>query len=83
MDLKTKEGANAAPAGYAPWFEVEARLTRDTTIVFGHWSTLGVIDRDSVIGLDSGCVWGGALTAIRLEDRQTWQHACRQYRRPG
>jgi bis(5'-nucleosyl)-tetraphosphatase (symmetrical) len=83
MDLNTKEGAGSAPPGYLPWFDVPKRRSQDVTVVFGHWSTLGLVVRDDVLGLDSGCVWGGALTAVRLEDRRQWQLACRQYRRPG
>ena len=51
-----------------PWFEYEKRKTRNVQIVFGHWSTLGLIARPKVVALDTGCVWGGQLTAIRLDD---------------
>ena len=64
------------PPGFKPWFDVATRKTSGALVVFGHWSTLGVMVRDDVIALDSGCVWGGALTAIRLEDRSMFQVDC-------
>lgn len=56
-----------------PWFELPNRKTADTTIVFGHWSTLGLLIRPHLLALDTGCVWGGRLTAIRLNDRKLIQ----------
>lgn len=65
LDFK---GAPAdAPPGYIPWFRVPGRLRSDTRIVFGHWSTLGYVHEDEVVALDTGCLWGGALTAVRLD----------------
>jgi bis(5'-nucleosyl)-tetraphosphatase (symmetrical) len=58
---------------YKPWFKHKNRQTRDTTIVFGHWARLGLYMKKNVICLDTGCVWGGTLTALRLEDRQLFQ----------
>ena len=58
--------ADAAPAGYLPWFDAPRRKTVDTIVAFGHWSTLGWLDRPDLLSLDSGCVWGGALSALRL-----------------
>jgi bis(5'-nucleosyl)-tetraphosphatase (symmetrical) len=66
MDLMTKESTGGAPVGYMPWFDVPGRKTADTTVVFGHWSTMGLINRPNLIGLDTGCVWGGALTGVEL-----------------
>jgi bis(5'-nucleosyl)-tetraphosphatase (symmetrical) len=83
LDLKTKEGAGAAPARFMPWFECPGRQATDTTIVFGHWSTLGLVNEPRLLGLDTGCVWGGALTAVRLENRALVQVACPRYRVPG
>ncbi len=65
MEFKTKEGAGHAPAGYMPWFDVPGRKTADQVVAFGHWSTLGAVDRDDIWALDTGCVWGGCLTAIQ------------------
>jgi bis(5'-nucleosyl)-tetraphosphatase (symmetrical) len=67
MDFDTKEGAHAAPAGFMPWFDVPLRATAGTRMAFGHWSTLGLMQRDSLLALDTGCVWGGALTAARVD----------------
>ena len=67
----------------APWFDMPQRGTADTTIVFGHWSARGLQLRPNLIGLDTGCVWGGKLTAVRLEDRALFQVDCPQYRKPG
>jgi bis(5'-nucleosyl)-tetraphosphatase (symmetrical) len=66
MEFATKEGAGTAPAGFLPWFDVPGRLTQDCTLAFGHWSTLGWLDRSDVYSLDSGCVWGGCLTALEI-----------------
>jgi bis(5'-nucleosyl)-tetraphosphatase (symmetrical) len=66
MDFSSSGGLGSAPAGFIPWFDVPSRGTSDVTVVFGHWAALGLIVRDNVIGLDSGCVWGEELTAVRL-----------------
>ncbi|MFC1689991.1 symmetrical bis(5'-nucleosyl)-tetraphosphatase [Pseudomonadota bacterium] len=61
------------PASYKPWFKHKNRLTRDVRIVFGHWAALGLRIRKRTVCLDSGCVWGGRLSALRLEDQQLFQ----------
>jgi bis(5'-nucleosyl)-tetraphosphatase (symmetrical) len=85
MDFKTKDGAGAAPPGFMPWFEVPGRRTQGTPIAFGHWSTLGLLDRPQLLGLDTGCVWGGRLTAARIDGpaRQIIQVDCAQAQKPG
>ena len=71
LDLITKEGLDKAPQGYKPWFELE-RNNSDSRIFFGHWAALeGKADGENVFALDTGCVWGGKLSAIRVED-ETW-----------
>ena len=65
-----------------PWFEVAGRQTATTNIVFGHWSALGLTLRPHLMGIDTGCVWGGRLTALRLGDRAVFQVDCPQYQRP-
>lgn len=67
MEYGSKEGTHATPTGYLPWFDVPGRQTSGLTVVFGHWSTLGRLDRGDVLPLDTGCVWGGCLSALRLE----------------
>jgi bis(5'-nucleosyl)-tetraphosphatase (symmetrical) len=66
MDFSSKEGASAAPAGTQPWFELPERQTAHCVVAFGHWSTLGWLGRADVFALDSGCVWGGCLTALEI-----------------
>ena len=83
MDFRVKEGTDAAPPGLIPWFEHPGRRTAAATVVFGHWSTLGLVLRPGLIALDTGCVWGGALTAVRLDDRRVFQVSCTQARAPG
>ncbi len=83
MEFAAKMGKNDAPPGYLPWFDVPDRKTADVTVVFGHWSTLGLLLRERLIALDTGCVWGGKLTAVRLEDRALFQVACPGFREPG
>lgn len=75
-----KESAGA-PAGsnLLPWFELAGRKTSDVTVVFGHWSALGLLMRENLVGLDSGCVWGGKLSAVCLEDRRLLQVDCPEY----
>ena len=59
-----------------PWFDVAGRRSGDHAIVCGHWSALGVVVRPDLMSLDSGCVWGRALTAVRLDDRRLFSVAC-------
>ena len=66
MEFKFKEGATSAPPGYLPWFDVPHRKTASVTLAFGHWSTLGWLGRSDVLPLDTGCVWGGCLSAMRI-----------------
>jgi bis(5'-nucleosyl)-tetraphosphatase (symmetrical) len=85
LDLKIKEGADAAPPGFKPWFDIPGRRSQGTPIAFGHWSTLGRIDRSDLLALDTGCVWGGQLSAVRVDGgRREWvQVKCAQAQRPG
>lgn len=66
MDFSSSGGLNTAPQGCMPWFDVPGRKTRDITVVYGHWAALGLTLRDNLVGLDSGCVWGASLSAVRL-----------------
>lgn len=79
MEFTTKANPADAPAGYVPWFDVPGRKSAGSPIVFGHWSALGHFMRDDLIALDSGCVWGRQLTAVRLQDRAVFQVDCPQY----
>ena len=76
MMLGFKGEPGEANPGWIPWFDVPGRLSRDHAIVCGHWSALGVRLRPDLLSLDSGCVWGRALTAVRLEDRTTFSVPC-------
>jgi len=82
MEFHHKGAPGTQPAGWLPWFAVPGRKSVDATIVIGHWSTLGLINRSDLIALDTGCLWGGRLTAIRLEDRQVFAVQCPQARAP-
>jgi len=75
MEFDSKEGLNKTPPGFTPWFNLP-RLTDSSTVVFGHWSALGLLIKPNLIGLDTGCVWGGKLTALRLSDRKIVQVDC-------
>jgi bis(5'-nucleosyl)-tetraphosphatase (symmetrical) len=66
MEFESKEGLEQGPKGYIPWFTVSGRKTQDVLTYFGHWSTLGLLRQHNVIGLDTGCVWGGKLTALEI-----------------
>jgi bis(5'-nucleosyl)-tetraphosphatase (symmetrical) len=86
MEFNAKEGADAAPAGFMPWFDVPGRQTADVTVAFGHWSTLGLLQRQDVWAMDSGCVWGGCLSAMRWSDdglHELIQVKCEQAQPPG
>ena len=67
LDFDNKLGPNGNGNGLMPWFRVPGRKSASKRIVFGHWSTLGFVNENNVIGLDTGCVWGGQLTAYRLD----------------
>jgi bis(5'-nucleosyl)-tetraphosphatase (symmetrical) len=85
LDFKLKESAAAAPPGLVPWFDAKGRASADTPIAFGHWSTLGLIHRPDLLGIDTGCVWGGSLTAVRVDGgrREVMQVRCEQAQAPG
>ncbi|MFM2087958.1 MAG: hypothetical protein RLZZ237_2827 [Pseudomonadota bacterium] len=84
MDFKMKESGTApAGSGLMPWFDVPGRRSLDTTVVFGHWSALGLRLEPKLIALDSGCVWGGQLSAVCLEDRSLLQVSCPQFQQAG
>lgn len=75
MDFAFKGELSELPAGLLPWFDMPNRMTRDTTIVFGHWSALGLQQRENLYALDTGCLWGGELTALNLHSKVVTQVA--------
>lgn len=87
MDFESSEAADKAPPALMPWFDVPHRKTAGTLVAFGHWSTLGWLDRPDVLGLDTGCVWGGCLSAVRfgatLAEREHITVHCEQAQAPG
>lgn len=92
MEFDSKEDATQAPPGFMPWFDVPGRLTQGQPIAFGHWSTLRQASRNDVLALDTGCVWGGQLTAARLRPLSEGETCanleliaveCPQVQRPG
>lgn len=76
MEFKFKGELENIPNGYQPWFDLTQRASVNTSIVFGHWSALGLQHKNNVYSLDTGCLWGGHLSAMRLEDRQIFQVPC-------
>jgi bis(5'-nucleosyl)-tetraphosphatase (symmetrical) len=68
VDFRQKGRPESAPKPWLPWFRVPERASRDQRIVFGHWSALGYHSERGILGIDTGCVWGGALTAVNLDD---------------
>ncbi len=76
MEFHTKGETAKAPAGYLPWFDVPGRKSAGSTLICGHWSALGLRIAPNLLALDSGCVWGRKLTAVRLEDRRLYQVPC-------
>jgi bis(5'-nucleosyl)-tetraphosphatase (symmetrical) len=83
MDFKEKRDARHAPRGFAPWFAHANRRTAASLVICGHWSTLDLMLTPNVLMLDSGCLWGGALTAVRLPDRRVYQVPSRSTVRPA
>jgi bis(5'-nucleosyl)-tetraphosphatase (symmetrical) len=77
MEFRFKGEVQDIPEGYLPWYEVPRRKSREATVIFGHWSALGLKVEPRVIALDTGCLWGGPMTAIRLEDRELFQVECK------
>ncbi|MBI5438024.1 MAG: symmetrical bis(5'-nucleosyl)-tetraphosphatase [Nitrosomonadales bacterium] len=76
MEFKFKGEVQDIQEGYLPWFDIPKRASADSTVIFGHWSALGLLNRRNVIALDTGCLWGGPMSAVRLDDRQLFQAAC-------
>ena len=87
MEFESKDGAIPGPEGYLPWFDVPGRKTAAATVAFGHWSTLGWLSRPDLLSTDTGCVWGGCLSAVRfgttLDQRELIQVECEQAQKPG
>jgi bis(5'-nucleosyl)-tetraphosphatase (symmetrical) len=84
IDLKRKDAPTGEPGPWRPWFEHPARL-RNRRVICGHWSTLGLVRRARLLALDTGCVWGGTLTAVNLDDPEAppVQLRCRACQQPG
>ena len=76
MEFNHKGAPDARPKGTLPWYDVPGRKSAEANIVFGHWSALGLNVGSRHVALDTGCLWGGALSALRLEDRQVFQVPC-------
>lgn len=84
IDVAIKGAAPSAPSPLRPWFELAQRATRSVRVIFGHWSALGLVQRPGILGLDSGCVWGGSLTAQDLDsDRPPVSVPCGAHQRIG
>lgn len=78
LELKASGPADSAPEGLLPWFDAPGRRTQGQRMAFGHWAALGLVDRPDLLALDTGCVWGGQLTAARIdgERRELIQVPC-------
>ena len=85
LDLKRKGPPGKSVEPWMPWFNVPQRRSSSVRVIFGHWSALGLYQAPGLLGLDTGCVWGGALTAVRVDDghREVIQVRCPQARKPG
>ncbi len=85
LEFDSKDGSGTAPPGHVAWFDAPGRRSAGVPIAFGHWSTLGLRNQSDLLALDTGCVWGGALTAVRIDGgrREVTQVACAQAQAPG
>lgn len=92
MEFESKDDVGSQPPGYLPWFDVPGRLTANQPVAFGHWSTLQGLHRPRLLALDTGCVWGGRLTAARLHPSSSRAHPanvslisvpCERAQKPG
>jgi bis(5'-nucleosyl)-tetraphosphatase (symmetrical) len=84
VDISIKGPPPPPSSPLRPWFEHPQRASRDVRVIFGHWSALGLVERPGVLGLDSGCVWGGSLTGADLDsDRPPLSVPCARYQRIG
>jgi bis(5'-nucleosyl)-tetraphosphatase (symmetrical) len=78
----SKAPPESGPPGCVPWFAAPGRASADHAIVCGHWSALGFHEEPNLLALDTGCLWGGCLTAVRLEDRRIFRQPCSQQTKP-
>jgi bis(5'-nucleosyl)-tetraphosphatase (symmetrical) len=83
LALRDKGAPGGQAQGVMPWFQVPERKSAAMKIIFGHWSTLGRYQGEGVYSLDTGCVWGGALSALRLDDGEWFSVACEGACMPG
>lgn len=83
LEFKANGGPETAPEGFAPWFQQPREKPIKRHQLFGHWAALGFNRLPGVTALDSGCVWGNALTAVRLEDGSWFSQPCPGNRTPG
>lgn len=81
VDLKMKGAPGSQETGWMPWFDAPERRTTGVRVITGHWSTLGLVDRPDLLALDTGCVWGGTLTAAALDSTSRWSLPCGGYQR--
>ena len=78
-----KAPPDRGPQGCLPWFAVPGRASADHSMLCGHWSALGFREEGNLIALDTGCLWGGSLTAVRLDDRRVFRQPCPQQAKPS
>jgi len=83
MEFSFKGELSDIPSGYMPWFDVPNRATQDVQVIFGHWSALGLQQRKNIYALDTGCLWGGQLTAMNLETKVMTQVQSDQLDKPN
>lgn len=82
LDYQHKCAPAVAPVNLTPWFDMPGRQSQSVRVLFGHWSSLGLMRRHDAVALDTGCLWGGALSAYRLEDERLFQVPCQARRQP-
>ena len=84
LDFANSGPLGSQPKELLPWFEVPKRKNADMRVIFGHWSTLGYYEGQNCYAIDTGCLWGGQLTAIKLgEQVERFSIDCPGAKKPG
>lgn len=84
LDFEHNGPIGTQPKHLLPWFDLEQRKNKELKIIFGHWSALGYHESNNCYAIDTGCLWGGQLTALKLGKKmQRISIECKEHRKPN